>query len=1318
MKRFAVVVVVSLTALLLMSILAPPVARAQSQPPPGTGCAFSPGCTISLSTSSGLAGTSVTVTASGYYPNDQYTVYFLDATEDLEVASGLTGTGSFTATFLVPNDPPGPATVYAFDGVEDNASAPFTLTSIPTLALSPAEGVVGSSTTATGTGFAANVGPITFFLAGTFAFVTTPGGCTTFSDGTFSCTVTIPAVPGGAQTMVASDPDSDSGNGMFTVDTNVTLAPESGRAGTVVAVSGTGFASSSPTISFAFDGAAVTSTCAADPTGSFPGTTGTPCVFTVPPSPAGDDGGQNVVATDVVLTSGSATFTVVAPPQLTINPMSGYVGSTTVLLGTGFTAGDGVQAVFAGADEPCNEGAVVVAGDGSFACTLTIPGESHGPYVVAGSTSADGAISASSSFLVLPQMRITGLGTGPPGTSTAVSATGFFSGDTVSMQFGPSSVTCTNGDPQTVAADGTFTCTFVVPPSSAANNPYPVSATTASDGSIDATDQFTVTPQLTITSTPTMGPVGTTVVVTGAGFSTGESIDTVQMGGTVVTCGGGTPTVGGTGAFTCEFSVPTLGVGVYSVVAHDASDGTIPSTNQFTVTARPAITAPFPAEGPIGATFSLTGSEFTASAAATVAFGGTDLAPIGGSDCLSSSTTITTDASGGFTCTFAVPYASAGTYAIVGTDTTTAVLSSAQGFTVTTPLINVAPGQGAVGTTVTVSGNGFSLSNTVGLIFDSVIVSGCTVGSLLTGTTQGTFSCAFAVPSGTSGSTVRATDVGGQTATGSFTVTLHPLSLKVSPTSGSYLNKITLTGKGYLPLATVSLSGICAPPQGLACYTTVFTIALTACTDGSLLPANTVETDGSGDFSCTFPAPPVQSDAYVITATDLTNSKTVTFTEIQAVLGLKLSATAGGWGPGISLFLSGKGYLPQALVTLSGVCSPGYCSSNAVFPIILAKCTIGTLQSTNTVETDGAGDFKCSFPLPGVAAGPYTITAADIYNIDTVTFTVTQPLLTLQVSPTTGGFGTKITLTGEGYLPLATVTLSGACSSPCSPYSSALFPITLAACSSGGVLSATTVETDGAGYFRCTFLTPGVTQGLYTISAADAKPTDDLGVTFAVTQPPLILNVSPTTGGFGTKITLKGFGYLPLAIVTLSGACTSPCSPYSSALFPITLAACSIGEILSATTVETDGAGDFSCSFPTPGVSQGPYTISTSDGDPANGLTVTLTVTQSALSLRGSPASGGPGTSITLTGKGYLPFATVTLSGFCGNPASCSFTAFPVSLGSCTDGTLLSANSVETDGSGDFSCTFLAPAIQLGPYTLTAADADAAHVKTVNFRLT
>ncbi|MCI4352978.1 MAG: hypothetical protein L3K14_06275, partial [Thermoplasmata archaeon] len=98
-----------------------------------------------------------------------------------------------------------------------------------------------------------------------------------------------------------------------------------------------------------------------------------------------------------------------------------------------------------------------------------------------------------------------------------------------------------------------------------------------------------------------------------------------------------------------------------------------------------------------------------------------------------------------------------------------------------TPAITVGPTQGPVNSTVAVSGAGFTVSSLVGLVFDGVTISSCTSGSLTTGGT-GSFSCTFKVPSGTSGTTVTATDVSSLTAIGKFTVTTPKIT--VSPKQG------------------------------------------------------------------------------------------------------------------------------------------------------------------------------------------------------------------------------------------------------------------------------------------------------------------------------------------------------------------------------------------------------------------------------------------------------------------------------------------------------------------------------------------------------
>ena len=240
---------------------------------------------------------------------------------------------------------------------------------------------------------------------------------------------------------------------------------------------------------------------------------------------------------------------------------------------------------------------------------------------------------------------------------------------------------------------------------------------------------------------------------------------------TIASCTSGSLTTGATGAFSCTFTVPS-GVSGTTVTATDVGGQTASGT--FTVTT-PAITVT-PAQGPIGATVTVAGTGFSVSTALTsLVF---DTKTITAASCTSGS--LTTGATGAFSCTFVVPAGVSGTTVTatdVGGQTATGT------FTVTTPAITVTPGQGPIGATVTVAGTGFSVSTALSsLVFDSVTITSCTSGSLTTDGT-GSFSCTFAVPTGVSGATVTATDVGGQTATGTFTVTTPAIT--VTPGAGS-----------------------------------------------------------------------------------------------------------------------------------------------------------------------------------------------------------------------------------------------------------------------------------------------------------------------------------------------------------------------------------------------------------------------------------------------------------------------------------------------------------------------------------------------------
>jgi len=200
-------------------------------------------------------------------------------------------------------------------------------------------------------------------------------------------------------------------------------------------------------------------------------------------------------------------------------------------------------------------------------------------------------------------------------------------------------------------------------------------------------------------------------------------------------------------------------------VAYDAGAGRAYVSNDLQGTLS-IITAPTikvaPGQGPVGATVKVSGTGFSMSEALkSLVFDSKKIKTC-------SSGSLTASDSGSFSCTFTVPS---------GTSGSTVKATNVEGpaatgkFKVTTPAITVTPKKGPVGTTVTVSGTGFSGSKKLkSLVFDGVTIKACTSGSL-TASGKGSFSCTFAVPSGTSGTTVTATDVGGQTAIGKFTVT-------------------------------------------------------------------------------------------------------------------------------------------------------------------------------------------------------------------------------------------------------------------------------------------------------------------------------------------------------------------------------------------------------------------------------------------------------------------------------------------------------------------------------------------------------------------
>ena len=433
-----------------------------------------------------------------------------------------------------------------------------------------------------------------------------------------------------------------------------------------------------------------------------------------------------------------------------------------------------------------------------------------------------------------------------------------------------------------------------------------------------------------------------------------------------------------------------------------------------------------------------------------------------------------------------------------GTNSTDAILSggSSAPFNVTAPTssasLSISPGQGPAGAKVTVTGRGFSVDTPIAaLVFDWVTVTSCTSGSLTTGTVgPGAFGCTFAIPGGTSGTTVTATDLSGAQATAKFTVTTPTLS--ASPYQGPVGATVTVVGHGFLvdtPLASLVFDGV----------------KITSCLSGSLTTGQV--SSWPGGFSCTFPVPSGTSET-TVTATDVSGAYATTMFTVTTPT---LSASPYQGPVGATVNVTGHGFSVRTPV------------GSLVFDgVTISSCQTGSLT---TGQFPGwPGGFSCTFPVPSGTSGT-TVTATDVVGVSaTATFTVTTP--TLSTSSHQGPVRATVTVVGHGFsvdTPLASLVFDG---------------VTITSCVSGTL--ATGVVATWPGGFNCTFLVPSGTSGT-TVTATDVSGAYATAK-FTVTAPTLA--VSPAQGPVGATVTVVGHGFsadTPLASLVFDGVVVTNC---------------------------------------------------------------------------------------------------------------------------------------------------------------------------------
>ena len=922
---------------------------------------------ISVVPGQGPEGAQVTVAGTGFTVTSTLASLAFDTVGVTSCSSGTLSTdasGAFSCTFPVPAGTSG-TTVVATDANGQVADGTFSVTTVA-IVVTPVQGPVHATVKVAGTGFSVNsVVTLSFDSVAVPGSSCTPAGLSTGSTGEFNCTLVVPAGTTGT-TVLVTDAGGQSATGTFTVTTpTISVTPSHGPDGAPVTVSGTGFSVSTALTSLVLDGVAIT-TCT---TGSLASNAsgGFTCSFSVPPGTSG----TTVIATDVSGQTATGSFTVTTP-SITVTPGQGPQGGLVTVHGTGFTVSSTLASLdFDGvAISGCASGSPSTDATGAFSCSFAVPGGTTTSTVTA--TDANGQSALGAFTVTVPAISVTP-GHGPVGSPVDVRGTGF----SVSTMLesltldGIAITSCTSGT-LTANSTGVFSCTFLVPSGTSGTT---VRATDI--GGQYGTDSFQVTTE-SILITPSMGPVAAPFVITGTGFTASEGVR-VTFGALPISpttspgCTDGTPngaevTTSAAGSFSCTFVVPSGSPGDNDVVATDVFTDTTSNSELFVVTVPTIVVTP--SQGPIGGDFSVTGTGFTVSSTATVSFSGVLQSPEDCSVGSSSGSSITTNATGTFVCTFDVPTEGPSSYPVVATDLTTSTPSNTVTFTVTGVAIGVSPSQGPAGTSVTISGTGFSVSTAIAsLVFDGVPVSSCASGSLITGPT-GAFACTIAVPAGTSGTSVEVTDAGGQSASTQFTVTVP--SLTVAPNQGTIGSTFGLSGTGFQGSTELNIT------VGSVTWTP------TLCTVGSVSGA-TVTTSAGGAFGCTFLLATQPGGPITLVATQGTNTATVSF---QINPSITISTASGGVGT--VLGFTGSGFAADAGYSVDWNATTILCS--------------GT--------TSASGLLACSATVPIAPAGAHTISVVQGASTAGGEFSVVP---SIAVSPMSGAVGTTITVSGSGF---------------------------------------------------------------------------------------------------------------------------------------------------------------------------------------------------------------------------------------------------------------------------------------------------------------
>src|SRR5713101_3923247 len=340
---------------------------------------------------------------------------------------------------------------------------------------------------------------------------------------------------------------------------------------------------------------------------------------------------------------------------------------------------------------------------------------------------------------------------GTVGTSVTISGSSFGSTQgTSTVKFNGVTATATSWSSSKIVA--------TVPSAATTGNVVVTGGTSSSNGV-----KFTVTPNISALS-PNSGAVGASITITGSGFGSTQGTNTVKFNGSTA----GVASWSATSIVAPVPSGATTG-NVVITVNSVATNGV-----SFTVVPAPSISGLAPNSGAVGASVTISGSNFgSTQGTSTLSFNGTLATPTSWS-----ASSIMASVPAGATTGNVVVH-------------TSGVNSNGVAFTVVAApaITSLSPSSGPVGTSVTIAGTNFGTTQGSSTVSFN--------GLLATVTSWSSTSIVAAVPSGATTGSVIVHASGGNSNGITFTVTVPPSISSLSPTSGLVGTAVTIAGANF-----------------------------------------------------------------------------------------------------------------------------------------------------------------------------------------------------------------------------------------------------------------------------------------------------------------------------------------------------------------------------------------------------------------------------------------------------------------------------------------------------------------------------------------